>query len=63
MEKGFLQGVKKHRQQVGHCYRSGEVIEPYLSTQWFVSMKPLAEKALKALESGELRFYPKKMGK
>ncbi len=60
MEKGFLQGVKKHRQQVGHCYRSGEVIEPYLSTQWFVSMKPLAEKALKALESGELRFYPKK---
>ncbi len=60
MEKGFLQGVKKHRQQVGHCYRSGEVVEPYLSTQWFVSMKPLAEKALKALESGELRFYPKK---
>ncbi len=60
MEKGFLQGVKKHRQQVGHCYRSGEVIEPYLSTQWFVSMKPLAEKALKALESGKLRFYPKK---
>ncbi|EED29867.1 valine--tRNA ligase [Borreliella garinii Far04] len=60
MEKGFLQDVKKHRQQVGHCYRSGEVIEPYLSTQWFVSMKPLAEKALKALESGELRFYPKK---
>ncbi len=60
MEKGFLQDVKKHKQQVGHCYRSGEVIEPYLSTQWFVRMKPLADKALKALENGELKFYPKK---
>ncbi|AJA90519.1 valyl-tRNA synthetase [Borreliella chilensis] len=60
MEKGFLKDVKKHKQQVGHCYRSGEVIEPYLSTQWFVKMKPLADKALKALENGELRFYPKK---
>ncbi|OJH14878.1 valyl-tRNA synthetase, partial [Borreliella bissettiae] len=60
MEKGFLQDVKKHRQQVGHCYRSGKVVEPYLSTQWFIRMKPLAEKALNALESGDLRFYPKK---
>lgn len=55
-----MQDVKKHKQQVGHCYRSGEVIEPYLSTQWFVRMKPLADKALKALENGELKFYPKK---
>jgi valyl-tRNA synthetase len=45
---------------VGHCYRCRTVIEPYLSEQWFVRMKPLAEKALEAWRRGELLFYPKK---
>ncbi|OHE65208.1 MAG: valine--tRNA ligase [Treponema sp. GWB1_62_6] len=45
---------------VGHCYRCRTVIEPYLSEQWFVRMKPLAEKALKAWRDGEIVFYPKK---
>ncbi|MDR1447300.1 MAG: valine--tRNA ligase [Treponema sp.] len=45
---------------VGHCYRCHTVIEPYLSEQWFVRMKPLAEKALASWRRGEFVFYPKK---
>ncbi|GHV78987.1 valine--tRNA ligase [Spirochaetia bacterium] len=45
---------------VGHCYRCHTVIEPYLSEQWFVRMKPLAEKALASWRRGELVFYPRK---
>lgn len=46
--------------QVGHCYRCKTIVEPYMSEQWFVKMAPLAEKALKAWEDGEIHFYPKK---
>jgi valyl-tRNA synthetase len=59
-EQGFFLGQTPHKHQVGHCYRSGEVIEPYLSEQWFVKMKPLAEKALEAWKDGQIQFYPKK---
>jgi valyl-tRNA synthetase len=45
---------------VGHCYRCNTVVEPYLSEQWFVRMKPLAEKALKAWRDGEVRFFPQR---
>ncbi|MDR1046395.1 MAG: valine--tRNA ligase, partial [Treponema sp.] len=45
---------------VGHCYRCHTVIEPFLSEQWFVRMKPLAEKALAAWRRGEIIFYPPK---
>jgi valyl-tRNA synthetase len=48
------------RHAVGHCYRCHTVIEPYLSQQWFVRMKPLAEKALASWRRGELVFYPRK---
>ena len=47
-----------HLHAVGHCYRCDTVVEPYLSKQWFVKMKPLAEKAIKAHEQGETVFYP-----
>lgn len=46
--------------KVGHCYRCSTVIEPYMSTQWFVKMKPMADKALKAWKDGEVNFYPKR---
>lgn len=59
-DRGFLIDVKNHKHQVGHCHRFGEIIEPYLSNQWFVRMKPLADAALQALKNGEIRFYPKK---
>jgi valyl-tRNA synthetase len=45
---------------VGHCYRCRTVIEPFLSEQWFVRMKPLAEKALACWQRGEIVFYPRK---
>jgi valyl-tRNA synthetase len=45
---------------VGRCYRCHTVIEPYLSEQWFVRMRPLADKALASWRRGELIFYPKK---
>ena len=45
---------------VGHCYRCHTVVEPYLSEQWFVKMKPLAEKALKAWKEGSVRFFPER---
>ncbi|MDR2718944.1 MAG: valine--tRNA ligase [Treponema sp.] len=45
---------------VGHCYRCHTVIEPFLSEQWFVRMKPLAEKALACWRRGEIVFYPPK---
>jgi valyl-tRNA synthetase len=57
--QGLLVKVEDHVHQVGHSYRSDAVIEPYLSEQWFVSMKPLAEEAIKAVEDGRTRFVPK----
>jgi valyl-tRNA synthetase len=45
---------------VGHCYRCHTVIEPFLSEQWFVRMKPLADKALACWRRGEIVFYPPK---
>ncbi len=47
-----------HLHAVGHCYRCNTVVEPYLSKQWFVKMKPLAEKALAAHRDGKTKFYP-----
>ncbi|MCK5736761.1 MAG: valine--tRNA ligase, partial [Spirochaetaceae bacterium] len=58
--EGSLGEYKDHTHQVGHCYRCSTVVEPYLSDQWFVRMKPLAEKALAAWQNGEVVFYPKK---
>jgi len=57
---GLFVKEEKISHSVGHCYRCRTTIEPYLSEQWFVRMKPLAEKALKAWRDGEIVFYPKK---
>jgi valyl-tRNA synthetase len=59
-EAGLFKGEEKMVHSVGHCYRCKTVVEPYLSYQWFVKMKPLAEKALKAWRDGEIVFYPRK---
>lgn len=60
-EQGFLFKVEDHTHTVGHSERSGAVVEPYLSTQWFVDMKPLADEAIK-LQQGEdkVNFVPKR---
>ncbi len=52
-----------HLHNVGHCYRCDTVIEPYLSDQWFVKMKPLAEPALAAVQQGKIKFYPERLTK
>ncbi len=60
---GFLLKQEPHQHDVGHCQRSGVIVEPLVSTQWFVKMKPLAQEALLAArgEDGKepsLRFFP-----
>jgi len=62
-EKGLLIKTEKHNHAVGHCYRCHTVIEPYLSLQWFVKMKPLAGPAIEAVKSGKIKFYPKRWTK
>jgi valyl-tRNA synthetase len=57
---GLFVAEKPIQHSVGHCYRCHTVVEPYLSEQWFVKMKPLAEKALKAWRDGEVKFYPQR---
>ncbi len=59
----LLEKIAEHSHAVGHCYRCHTVIEPYLSKQWFVRMKPLAEPALKAFEEGKIKFYPDRWSK
>jgi valyl-tRNA synthetase len=55
---GLLEKIEKHVHAVGHSYRSGVPIEPYLSVQWFVKMKPFAEKALELVNNGRIKFHP-----
>jgi valyl-tRNA synthetase len=55
---GHLVSVKDHVHNVGRCQRCNTVIEPYLSTQWFVRVKPLAEEAIRAVADGRVRFTP-----
>jgi valyl-tRNA synthetase len=61
-EKGLIVKVEDHKNSVGCCYRCGSVIEPLLSLQWFVKMKPLAELALKAHDAGEFKLHPENWG-
>ncbi|MDO4432794.1 MAG: valine--tRNA ligase [Aerococcaceae bacterium] len=57
--QGFLVKIEEHNHSVGHSERSGAVVEPLLSTQWFVKMQPLAEQAIQAQATEEaVEFYP-----
>lgn len=63
-EQGILLRIEDHVHQVGHSERSGAVVEPYLSTQWFVKMKPLAESAIEKQKSGQgVNFVPDRFEK
>jgi len=62
-DRGLLARVEPHRHSIGHCQRCDSVVEPYLSLQWFVSMKPLAKPALEAIEKGELTILPRRWEK
>ncbi|CAM3736900.1 valine--tRNA ligase [Cohnella lubricantis] len=63
-EQGVCMKIEDHVHQVGHSERSGAVVEPYLSTQWFVSMKPLAERAIESQKCGKgVNFVPERFEK
>jgi valyl-tRNA synthetase len=57
-KSGMLEKVDPYTHAVGTCYRCGTVVEPAVSTQWFVRMKPLAEPAIEAARSGRVHFIP-----
>ncbi|MBU4488775.1 MAG: valine--tRNA ligase [Candidatus Omnitrophica bacterium] len=57
-EKGLLEKVESHNLSAGHCYRCHTIIEPYLSKQWFVKMKPLAKPAIEVVKKGKVKFHP-----
>lgn len=59
-EQGYLVKVEPYTHNVGCCQRCGTIVEPRLSTQWFVKMKPLAEPAVRAVRRGETRFVPER---
>jgi valyl-tRNA synthetase len=57
-KKGHLEKIEGYKVAAGTCYRCHEIIEPSLTEQWYVKMKPLAQPAIDALKSGKLKFHP-----
>lgn len=62
-ELGLLEKIDDHDHAVGHCSRCNTIIEPMVSKQWFVDMKPLAEPALKVVKDHEVEFVPERFTK
>ncbi|MCL2548361.1 MAG: valine--tRNA ligase [Symbiobacteriaceae bacterium] len=62
-EQGLMDKIEEHHHSVGTCSRCDAVIEPLVSEQWFVKMKPLAEPAIAAVREGRLRFVPERYGR
>lgn len=60
---GLLVKEEDYTHNVGHCYRCSTVIEPLVSKQWFVKMKPLAEPAIKVVKEGKIKFIPERFEK
>jgi valyl-tRNA synthetase len=58
--EGLVERVEAHTHSVGHCDRDGTVVEPMVSEQWFVNVKPLADQAAEAARDGRLVFYPRR---
>ncbi len=62
-DMGALVKIEEHAHNVGTCYRCGTTVEPIVSEQWFVSMKPLAKPAIEAVRSGQVKFVPERFSK
>ena len=62
-EQGYLVSVEPTKHNVGTCYRCGTVVEPRISKQWFVKMKPLADPAIDIVRSGKIQFVPSRYDK
>ena len=56
-EEGFIVKIEDHKHQVGHCYRCKNIVEPYISKQWFVK-KQVADKSIEKTNEGEAQFFP-----
>jgi valyl-tRNA synthetase len=59
----LLTEAQEYTHSVGHCYKCGTVIQPLLKDQWFISVKPLAERAIRVIEKGEITFHPENKGR
>ncbi|NLB59700.1 MAG: valine--tRNA ligase, partial [Lentisphaerae bacterium] len=59
-QAGLLEKTEPHQHAVGHCYRCDTIVEPRLSLQWFVKMKPLARPAIEAVTAGRVQFVPER---
>ena len=62
-EQGYLVKIDDHAHNVGTCYRCHNDVEPIISAQWFVKMKPLAEEAIRVVKEGETKFVPDRFSK
>ena len=62
-EQGYLVKIEPHAHNVGTCYRCHKDVEPIISAQWFVKMKPLAEEAIRVVKEGETKFVPERFTK
>lgn len=56
-DEGFIVKIEDHKHQVGHCYRCKNIVEPYISRQWFVR-REVAKKSIEKTNSGEAKFFP-----
>ncbi|MDQ7042990.1 MAG: valine--tRNA ligase, partial [Sulfurimonas sp.] len=56
-EEGFIVKIEDHKHQVGHCYRCKNIVEPYISRQWFLR-KEVADKSIEKTNAGEAQFFP-----
>ncbi len=56
-EEGFVVKIEEHKHQVGHCYRCKNIVEPYISKQWFVRSE-VARKSIEKTNNGEAKFFP-----
>ena len=62
-KRGLLAGIKDHAHAIGKCDRCKTIVEPRLSTQWFIKIQPLADRAIAAVEKGEIVFTPENYAK
>lgn len=62
-EGGYLVEIEPYKHNVGECYRCSTIVEPIVSKQWFVKMKPLAEPAVAAVKKRKVEFIPKRFEK
>lgn len=62
-KQGFIEKIEDYEHTIGHCQRCAEITEPLISKQWFVKIKPLAEKAINAVKKGQIKIIPKRFEK